>query len=591
MGNRLARSTGRAISSVKRGISSLLKGLPVFYVYLDGKIVRDLPDQGQTSRITRAVFSRGSSERVVNIKHLRKTFNRLAALGELQAVVLELGPSLSGSLIDRLELTQMIKTLRENTNATVYALSEVGYESHDYLIASAADQVVVGDDSAGVGVVGESGGGPYIGPLLKNLGVDFYHASTGDHKTALETFRLAEMSDGERENQRAINSERWDVWKQVVESNRPDRINLDAYPSLAEDSSESTVLDTFASRYFDAFELAGGDAPALALATGLADMLSSQLWKQIAATLEISYDEFVRDRSSKVANYDDFFSGLPPIKTLFKASSRKKTGEVVEETTQAKLGRLRLSGLIRTPNARSPISGGITLASVRRKLAKLAKKDIDAIVVEIDSPGGEAIASELVRKEIQDFSRARQLPVYIWMGNVAASGGYWIATLGEKIYAHPATITGSIGVVAGVPNFGNIAERFGINVSHESTHPRNDIFSGGSILLKPVNPRFQQFLETTIANAYSRFTRLVSDTRDIPLQRVEELAGGRVYGALAAREHGLIDEVADLEATYTQIAKEIGKTGYSIVEVKVKETKPRIAAFLSSSLEQQDATK
>ena len=583
-----------------------LSDYPVFYARLQGKIVRDLSNEEQLLMLVDSVFSSGASSKAVNLRHLRETFEELADHKGLQAVVLELGRSLSGSMIDRLELANTVKALRENTDATVYVLSETGFLPYDYLIASAADKVVVGDMSAGVTVYGESREYFYIGDLLKNVGVDFYHASTGDHKTAGETLRLTEMSDGERDNLRAIITERWGVWKQVVEGNRPDTINLDAYPSLIEDSSEASVLDTLANRFTDAFELAGGDSATLALGTGLADLLSSQLWKQIATSLEISYGELVRDRSSKVADYKDFLAEKdgPDFnkifmsalgKNVFKSEKKEETGPVAVNSSQARLGLLRLDGLIHTPAeySQDELDDGITLAAVDAQLAALAKTKVDAILVEINSGGGDAIASELVRQAIYDFSRAQQIPVYIWMDSVAASGGYWIATLGEKIYAHPATITGSIGVVVGVPNFADIAGRYGINPDLESTHPSTNFMSEGSVLLKPINPRVQQFLETIIAESYSRFTKLVSDARDIPLPRVEELAGGRVYGAIAAQEHGLIDEVADRQATYTQVAEELGKTDYAIIDAKTKakaiQVEDFFANFFNSKMQQSES--
>ena len=583
-----------------------LSDYPVFYARLQGKIVRDLSNEEQFRMLVDKVFSGGGSSQAVNMRHLRETFEELADHKGLQAVVLELGLSLNGSMIDRLELAEAIKTLRENTDATVYVLSELGFSPYDYTIASAADKVVVGDDSSGVFVLGEAGGGLYTGTLLKNLGVDFYHASTGDHKTSGETERLAEMSDGQRENLRAIISERWSTWKQVVEGNRPDTINLDAYPSLSDSSSEPSALDALANSYFDALELASGDAATLALGTGLADMLSSQLWSQIATSLEISYGELVRDRSSKVAEYKDFLAEKdgPAFeklfmsalgKNVFKTDEKEETGAAAENSSQARLGLLRLNGVINlaTEYSRDGLDDGITLGNVDRQLAALAKTNVDAILVEINSPGGVAITSELVRQAIYDFSRAQQIPVYVWMGSVAASGGYWIATLGEKIYAHPATITGSIGVTITVLNFGNIAERYGINPDMESTHPSNNAFYGGSVYLKPVNPRFQQFLETTMAHNYSRFTKLVSDARDIPLPRVEELAGGRVYGAIAARDNGLIDEVANREATYTQVAEELGKADYEIIDAismaRSLQVENFFSDFLNSKMQQSES--
>ena len=574
-----------------------LSDYPVFYARLQGKIVRDLSNEEQFRMLVDSVFSSGASNKAVNLRHLRETFEELAAHDELQAVVLELGGSLSGSMIDRLELANTVKSLRENTDATVYVLSETGFFPDDYLIASAADKVVVGDMSAGVIVFGEGREYYYIGDLLKNLGVGFYHASTGDHKTAYEDYRLSAMSDGQRENVRAIITERWGVWKQVVENNRPDTINLDAYPSLSDSSSEPSSLDALANSYFDALELASGDAATLALGTGLADMLSSQLWKQIATSLEISYGELVRDRSTKVADYKDFLAEKdgPDFnkilmsalgKNVFKTDKKEEIGAAAENSSQARLGLLRLEGLIHTPAeySQDELDNGITLAGVDAQLAALAKTKVDAILVEINSGGGSAIESELVRQAIFDFSRAQQIPVYVWMDSVAASGGYWIATLGEQIYAHPATITGSIGVVGLVPNIGNIAERYGINPDLESTHSGIHPFTNGAVFLKPVNPRFQQFLETSIAESYSRFTKLVSDARDIPLPRVKELAGGRVYGAIAAQEHGLIDEVADRQATYTQVAEELGKADYEIIDAKTKAKALQVENFFSDFL-------
>ena len=443
-------------------------------------------------------------------------------------------------------------------------------------MAAAADKIVVGNNSFGVTLVGEGAGSLYLGDMLRSFGINFYHSSTGDHKTAFEELRLGEMSAGERENLQAIISERWAIFREHISANRLSAISLENYPQFATEGEHP--LDSLARNYAAALKVSKGDAPAFALSVGLADLLSSQLWPAIAQDLGVDYLEFVLNRYEYVGEY--FESDLSESDRLEKAFRKLVAHEIgggrgadkhsyaSDDEDTALIGRLQLEGVIYTPDfeADAADGDGITLADVRRQLEDLDMQDIQALVVEIDSPGGEAIASELVRREIAEFAQARELPVYIWMHRVAASGGYWIAMLSDQVYAHPATITGSIGVVAMVPNFADLAAKWQIGYDQELTHQETAPLTGGATLFEPINPNVQNLLDLVIDADYERFLELVSTSRQISKHEVRQLAGGRVYGAAAALEKGLIDGLIERRDLYQSIAESLGKSDYHTIK-------------------------
>lgn len=184
-------------------------------------------------------------------------------------------------------------------------------------------------------------------------------------------------------------------------------------------------------------------------------------------------------------------------------------------------------------------AGGATVA--RELRARRLDPQVDAVVLRVNSPGGSAAASEVIRREVE-LLRAAGKPVVASMGGVAASGGYWISCSATRILAEPATVTGSIGVLTLLPDVSPLLDRFGVHVSTVRTAPHADALDPFRARDAAEMERVQHFVD----EIYAGFLDRVAHGRNLPRERVQELAEGRVWSGRAAREHGLVDALGSL---------------------------------------------
>lgn len=186
-----------------------------------------------------------------------------------------------------------------------------------------------------------------------------------------------------------------------------------------------------------------------------------------------------------------------------------------------------------------------TVTSISERLA-VAKKDksIKAIILRIDSPGGGVTASDIVYQMIRDYKAETQVPVYVSMLDLAASGGYYISMAGDKIYAHPTTVTGSIGVIAMFPQLQNLGDKLGVSAEVIKSGPNKDMGSP----FKNMTPEHRAIMQSMIDSMYERFLVVVKTGRpSIAPDKIRALADGRIYTAQGALDAGLIDGIAYLE--------------------------------------------
>ena len=206
-------------------------------------------------------------------------------------------------------------------------------------------------------------------------------------------------------------------------------------------------------------------------------------------------------------------------------------------------------------------------------LKELADDDwIKAIVLRIDSPGGSALTSELLWKTIEEVKKTK--PVLVSIGNVAASGGYYIASGADQIFADPLSITGSIGVFASLPNLGGLTNNMGINAETVETHPD----AIGYSIFQPMSDTFKKQTKKSIESTYITFKKRVSEGRKLSETVVENIAQGRVWTGKQALEVGLVDSIGGLQDTIEAAAKLVGVENYNIIEY------PRFEQSLSSLL-------
>jgi protease-4 len=209
---------------------------------------------------------------------------------------------------------------------------------------------------------------------------------------------------------------------------------------------------------------------------------------------------------------------------------------------------LTVAGTIVDGQAQAGTAGGDTIA--RLLLDELGKGRIKALVVRIDSPGGSVTASERIRSAILE-AKARGLPVVVSMGSVAASGGYWVATAGDMLFAQPSTITGSIGVFGLIPTFQGTLAKLGLSADGVGTTP----LSGEPDVYHGTSETFDALIQTGIDSIYRRFTGLVAASRHLPVARVDEIGQGRVWAGTEAQRIGLVDQFGGLDAAIAEAAR------------------------------------
>ena len=280
-------------------------------------------------------------------------------------------------------------------------------------------------------------------------------------------------------------------------------------------------------------EIANGHlarTPELAKANGLID--------------KIGYEDEYHDGIRKALGYkkDEKYTSLP-------INDYINSGIVLQKYKSAKdqIAVIYAQGMI------LPGEGSIDIVSegAMRKSIKEAREDdkIKAIVLRIDSPGGAALTSELIWREIQLTKEKK--PVVVSMGNVAASGGYYIAANADYIFAEPTTITGSIGVFGQIPNLHGIATKYGINAEQVQTHENSLEYS----IFEPLKPETAAFIQEGVENVYDMFVKRVSEGRKMTKEQVNEIGQGRVWTGVQAKANGLVDALGSLDDALAYAAK------------------------------------
>jgi protease-4 len=390
-----------------------------------------------------------------------------------------------------------------------------GYTDDSYQLAAHADEIWL-DPLGAVLITGPGGTNLYYAGLLERIGVTAHVYRVGAFKSAVEPFTRNDMSPEARQQSQALADALWETWRGDVAGARP----------------RARIADWVANP--DAFlQPAGGDMARAALRAGLIDRVGDRTqFGERMAQLAGNDDDRVPGRYNAV-HYEAWVDEHRP---------GDSGGEI---------GILTVAGDIVDGEAGPGTAGGETVA---RNLERgLESGNLRALVVRVDSPGGSVLASERIRRAVL-AAKARGLPIIISMGSVAASGGYWIATAGDFIYAEPSTITGSIGVFGILPSFEGTLQRLGIGADGVRTTP----LSGQPDLLRGPAPEAERLLQTGVESTYRRFIGLVAAARRLSPARVHEIAQGRVWSGGAARQLGLVDRFGSLDDAVAEAARRAG---------------------------------
>jgi protease-4 len=421
----------------------------------------------------------------------------------------------------------------------------VGYTDDSYALASAASEIWLNPLGA-VLISGPGGSNLYFKGLLDKLGVTANVYRVGTYKSAVEPFIRNDMSPEARQNYMALDAARLEYWKQEVKQARP-----------------KANVDLFLGNMNGAIAAASGDMAKAALQAGFVDRIGDR-----------------RQFEARLAELGGGAgSGGAPFKQVKVGSY---IADVVDRKPAGPIGIVTIAGMIVDGKAGPGTAGGDTIA--KQIEDGIRNKGVKALVVRVDSPGGSVLASERIRQALLE-AKAKKIPVVVSMGSVAASGGYWVSTPADFIYAEPSTITGSIGVFGIIPSFQGTLQKLGIGADGVKTTP----LSGEPDLLKGPSPQANQLIQTGVESMYSRFLGIVAASRHKTLQQIDTIAQGRVWDGGTARQIGLVDGfggISDAIAKAAQLARLGDERG-----VRYLEPAPSFRDQLIESLaEQRDDT-
>ena len=428
---------------------------------------------------------------------------------KVKAVVLNLDGFIGGGQVAIERVGKALDAVRA-AKKPVLAYATL-YSDDSYQLAAHASEVW-SDPLGGVAILGRGGSQLYYKGLIDKLGVNTHVYRVGTYKSFVEPFIRSDQSPEARQANQALADALWQNWQDDVTKARP-AARVAAYTKDPVAAVRST----------------GGDVAKAALRAGLVDKLGDET--AFGARVAQVAGEASGDKAGDFAQMD------------FATYARART-----PANDGQIGVLTIAGDIVDGEAGPGTAAGDTISNLL--LTALDEKNLKALVVRVDSPGGSVTASEKIRSAILQAKEAG-LPVVVSMGNVAASGGYWVSTPGDVIFAEPATITGSIGVFGIIPSFEGTLAKMGVTTDGVRTTP----LSGEPNVTGGTSPQFDQVMQMGVEDIYRRFVGLVAQSRHKTPQQIDAIAQGRVWDGGTARQIGLVDRFGDLDDAIAEAAR------------------------------------
>jgi protease-4 len=471
---------------------------------LDGQVV----EEPSRIRPLDAVLSSAAPTREFAARDLVRSIDRAAKDDRIKAIALDLSTFVGGGFVQMEEIGAALDRFRR-TNKPVLTYA-IAYTDDAMLLAAHSTEVWV-DPMGGAALSGPGGSNLYYAGLFDKLKVKAHVFRVGTYKSAVEPYMLSGMSPEARENAEALYGSLWQEWQANVKQARP-KANL-----------------ALATQQIGAWIAGGqGDLAKATLQAGLADTIGDKVaWGKHVAEIAGEDDWSDTPGSFASTDYGTWLADSPPNGAARGLSKGKPIGVIT------------IAGEISDGSAGPGEAGA---ERISRLLDDAYDDNLAALVVRVDSPGGTVTGSEAIRRAILRL-KSRGIPVVVSMGNVAASGGYWISTAGDRIFAEPETITGSIGIFGVVPTFEDTLAQYGVTSDGVRTTP----LSGQPDLLGGLTPETEMLLQSSVDFGYQRFLGLVSTARKMPVERVDQIAQGRVWDGGSARQLGLVDQFGDLQ--------------------------------------------
>ena len=468
--------------------------------------------------------TRGETHRETLLWDLTDSIRTAASDPRIPAIALDLEKFEGGTQPTLEELAAALREFRASGKKVIAYGAELSQER--YYVASQADEVLL-DPMGFVLIDGYDRYRMYLKEALDKLGVEINVFRVGSFKSAVETFTRTNMSPEDREESRAYLGALWSSYQGAV--TRARKLQPDA---LAQ------YVDTLAK----SIPAAGGDAARVALQAGLVSAVKTRLEFEQRVVALVGKDD--NNGSFKAVSLDDYARYAHAQRKL-KADGKPRIGVIVAE------------GEILDGEQPPGTIGGESTARLIRQ-ARI-DKDVKALVLRVDSPGGSVLASEQIYRELVAFRGAGK-PVVVSMSGYAASGGYYISAPADEIWASPATITGSIGIFAIIPTVDRTLGKVGVSVDGVGTTP----LSGQLRLDRPLGEEARTLLQATVSRGYDEFLERVATGRKKTRDDVDKIAQGRVWSGSDANRIGLVDHLGSFNEATKAAARRAKVTDYAV---------------------------
>ena len=472
------------------------------------------------------VLSGGDTVEQHELQDLIDVLNNAAEDENLSAVyvnVSELGMYWSSAF----KIAEAVRSLRDS-GKRVIAYAEQ-FNNNSYLISSQANEVLI-NEYGQVSAFGFSRKREYMKDLYKNLKLNYNVFTAGDFKSGPEPYTRDSMSENDKLAWNEFANPMWAKMTDMMEEAR----NL-----------EKGTIQNYGD---NAWELSvdNPEMAEVALELGLVDMVVSR--EEIKAYM---FKEFPNKDEDKYA--------FPDSVSIYDYLTKIREDEI-ENTSKNKIAVVNVEGTIMTGEVAFGIAGSDTIVDNIQSATQ--DESIKALVLRVNSPGGDVWASELITNALNEFKETGR-PIVASMGDIAASGGVWVTTLSDEIFAEEDTLTGSIGVYGIIPTLDGIYDWAGIKVDGTSST------KAGEWDERYAMPEYvKNGIQASIDHTYNKFVSKVAENRNMTYEDVLPIAGGRIWAGYKALELGLVDKIGGLDEALKSAAERAGIEDFAVKNYK-----------------------
>ena len=447
-------------------------------------------------------FLGGARKNEIELKNIINIIKAVSNDKKIDTIVISLSNFIGGYPADIFYLSEALNNFKKVDGNKIIAIADQ-FSQASYIIASFADEIIL-HPSGGVLLTGWSSKRVFVKDFLDKLDVRVLEFSKGEYKSATEVFTRSSMSNESKESNSKLFNVIWKFTSKSIEKNR----------NLENGFIENYIQNALAQNHNNT------SMAELALNNGLVDKLMTRV--EVEKYLA---DQFPDEKNDwKFIHYRDYEQNSP-------------------EKNKNIIGLVSIAGTILDGSQPRGSAGGENISAMIKEARN--EKNLKALVLRVNTPGGSAFASEIIREQVLAI-KDRGIPIVVSMGGLAASGGYWISADSDYIFAHESSVTGSIGVAAILFDAQETIKKIGLNEDGVSNSPFAGSLNNGVLLSSP-SEEVVDLIQGNVDRLYNDFIEIVANGRGISTEEASLIAKGRVWSGVDALEVGLIDQIGSLD--------------------------------------------